>query len=203
MSEDKKPYAPPPPSLRPPPPPPKADLYATPPSSPKPDASRVQVTEDADDEDEAVPGGIAPVNTRILAAVIDALVASGIYWAAALVLPGFLDRLTWVVPAAYMVARDSLPFLKGQSIGKMAMKLRVEKQGGGNITGDWQAAILRNIALMVPLFALVEAIVLLTREGKPEKGLRLGDEWAKTKVVIARPAGEEPATEADGTGSTG
>jgi hypothetical protein len=31
---------------------------------------------------------------------------------------------------------------------------------------------------------LVELFVLLTREDKPERGRRLGDEWAKTKVIV-------------------
>jgi uncharacterized RDD family membrane protein YckC len=77
----------------------------------------------------------------------------------------------------------------------MAMKLKVEKQGGGDITGDWRAAVVRNIALIIPLFAVVEAIVLFTREDKPEKGLRLGDEWAKTKVVVAGSSSEDTSDE--------
>lgn len=161
-------------------------------------ASRVRVTEDSTEEDEGLPGGIAPVNTRVIAAVIDLLVATGIYWTAAMILPDILERLSWLLWAGYLVTRDSLPFLKGQSIGKMAMKLQVRKQGGGDITGDWQAAIVRNIALLIPLFALVEVIVLFTREEKPEKGLRLGDEWAKTKVVVAESSSEGPTDESTG-----
>ncbi|MCH7226503.1 RDD family protein [Haloferula sp. A504] len=196
MSEEKKPYEPPPPDLnRPPEPPPPAVPVDPPPPEPKQKASSVRVTEDSSEEDEGVPGGIPPVNTRIIAAIIDLLVATGIYWTAAMILPDVLDRLSWILWAAYLVTRDSLPFLKGQSIGKMAMKLKVEKQGGGDITGDWQAAIVRNIALLIPLFGLVEAIVLFTREDKPEKGLRLGDEWAKTKVVVAGSSGEAPSGE--------
>jgi uncharacterized RDD family membrane protein YckC len=192
MTEENKPYQPPPPDLSPPPPPPEPHIpVGPPPSGAKQGSPKVRVIEDSTDEGE--PGGIAPVNTRIIAAVIDVLVASGIYWMAAMILPDLVARLSWVLWAGYLVTRDSLPFLKGQSIGKMAMKLKVEKQGGGDITGDWRAAVVRNIALIIPLFAVVEAIVLFTREDKPEKGLRLGDEWAKTKVVVAGSSSEEPS----------
>lgn len=191
MSEEKKPYQPPPPDLSPPPAPPKPHIPEGPPSSiAKQESPKVRVIEDSTDEGD--PGGIAPVNTRIIAAVIDVLVALGIYWMAAMILPDLLDRFCWLLGAIYLVTRDSLPFLKGQSIGKMAMKLKVEKQGGGDITGDWRAAVVRNIALIIPFFALVEAIVLFARDDKPEKGLRLGDEWAKTKVVVAGSPSEEP-----------
>ena len=187
MSEEKKPYEPPPPDLRGPPAPPPDVPTGPPPAEAKPEPSKLRVDEAPSEEEEEAPGGIAPVNTRIIAAVIDILVASGIYWAADMVLPDLLSGLSWVLWVAYLVTRDSLPFLKGQSVGKMAMKLKVEKQAGGDITGDWQSAIVRNIALVIPFFGLVEAIVLFTREDKPEKGLRLGDEWAKTKVIVARP----------------
>jgi hypothetical protein len=41
-------------------------------------------------------------------------------------------------------------------------------------------------------------IVLLTREDKPDQGVRLGDEWAKTMVVPVAPAGDdEPDDEPD------
>ncbi len=192
MSEENKPYQPPPPDLSPPPAPPKPDIpEGRPPSGVKREPLKVSVIEDSTEEEEGVPGGIAPVNTRIIAAVIDVLVAAGIYWMAVMILPDLLTRLSWVLLAGYLVTRDSLPFLKGQSIGKMAMKLKVEKQGGGDITGDWRTAVVRNIALVIPLFALVEEIVLFTREDKPEKSLRLGDEWATTKVVVAGSSSEE------------
>jgi len=43
---------------------------------------------------------------------------------------------------------------------------------------------------MIPFFALVEIFILLSREGKPDHGRRLGDEWAKTKVIVV-PVGEK------------
>jgi uncharacterized RDD family membrane protein YckC len=93
-----------------------------------------------------------------------------------------------------MVTRDSLPFLGGQSVGKKAMKLQVVTLEDKPITGNWEAALIRNGVLLIPFFGLIEIYVLLTREDKPERGRRLGDEWAKTKVIIA----VEPPKPTDG-----
>ena len=100
-----------------------------------------------------------------------------------MILPDFADKLGWLLGFAYMVAKDSLPFLDGRSVGKKAMKLRAVTKAGEPLTHNWTAACIRNGVLLVPLFALIEIYILLTRDGKPERGLRLGDEWAKTKVV--------------------
>ena len=96
--------------------------------------------------------------------------------------------LAWLAGMAYLVTRDSLPFLGGQSVGKKAMKLQAVTQQGASLVNNWEAALIRNGVLAIPLFAFVEVIILLTREDKPERGLRLGDEWSKTKVIVATPA---------------
>lgn len=96
------------------------------------------------------------------------------------------------------MTRDSLPFLKGQSIGKTAMKLKVVKKDGSDLVNDWQTGAIRNILMVVPFFGpLIEAIVLVSRDGKPEKGLRLGDDYAKTKVVVWRPEEEAEGDEGE------
>ena len=41
----------------------------------------------------------------------------------------------------------------------------------------------RNILFAIPIVGIVECFILLTRSGNPEAGLRLGDDWAKTKVI--------------------
>lgn len=149
--------------------------------------------------DEPTAGSVAPgqvnFNTRVLAGLIDALVAFALYMLVIFVLPDFLNGFAWILSGAYWVVRDSLSLgeFKGQSVGKMAMKLKVEKTGGGDLVGDWQTALVRNVALIIPIFPLIELIVLLTREGKPEEGRRLGDEWAKTRVVAA--PGESASSE--------
>lgn len=139
----------------------------------------------ASEENSPLAGAIAPFNTRIIAAVIDSLVAGGLAMAVAWILPGFAAKIAWLVGMGYLVTRDSLPFLGGRSVGKTAMKLKVETEDGKTLTGNWEAALIRNAVLIIPFFALIELFVLLSREDKPGRGRRLGDEWAKTRVIVA------------------
>jgi uncharacterized RDD family membrane protein YckC len=108
--------------------------------------------------------------SRIVAYIIDALIM-GVLW--------LIPIAGWIAGAAYALTRDSLPFLDGQSIGKKAMGLRAVTEAGEPLTNNWGPGIIRNIVLWIPFFPLVELIILLTNE----KGLRLGDQWAKTKVI--------------------
>lgn len=140
-------------------------------------------------EEETDDGGLAPFNTRVIAALIDVVLSIGLQITVIFILPSFADSLAWLVGVAYLIARDSLPFLGGQSVGKKAMKLKVVTLEDKSIVGNWEAAAIRNAVLLIPFFGLIEIFVLLTREGKPEHGRRLGDEWSKTKVIIA----EDPA----------
>ena len=139
------------------------------------------VNEDRESESPAIHN--AALGSRIGAAVIDCLVSTGIMIALTLILPAIGQRLAWLAGYAYLVTRDSLPFLGGQSVGKKAMKLKVVTQDGASLIGNWNAALIRNAVLLIPFFSLIELVVLLTREDKPDRGLRLGDEWAKTKVI--------------------
>ncbi len=196
-----KPFIPPP-NLAPPPPPPPSPMESMPKSAPPPPpppsapgepAVKVKIREDGE-EIEIPGGGMAPFNTRVIAAVIDMLVASGLAWGTLLILPGFASRLSYVVWIGYVLTRDALPFLGGQSVGKKAMKLQAVTLDGQPLTGKWESSIIRNISLVIPVMPLVELFVLLTREDKPERGRRLGDEWAKTKVIVEvrRPVTEDP-----------
>ncbi len=180
----------PPPNLAPPPPPPPSPLDATarsagpPPLIPVGDvAARVKLRTSEGNE-QPVAGGLVPFNTRCIAAIIDIVVASGITMGLSFFLPGFAEKVAWLAGAAYLVTRDSLPFLSGQSVGKKAMKIQAVTLEGTSLVGNWNAAMIRNLILLIPLFPLVELFILLTREDKPERGRRLGDEWAKTKIIF-------------------
>jgi uncharacterized RDD family membrane protein YckC len=201
---EKKPDVLPKPSIPPPdlskrPPPPLSPMDSVPKSSPTPipsePAVKVKIRVAGDPTDEAAPvGGLAPFNPRVVAVVIDSLVSMGVTIACMWILPGLLDWIGQLAGLAYFVTRDSLPFLGGQSVGKKAMKLRVTELEGASLAGNWNAALIRNGILLIPFVALVELYVLLTREGGPDRGRRLGDEWAKTKVIVeAKPAEPEEA----------
>lgn len=108
--------------------------------------------------------------SRIVAYIIDAVVIAGLC---------FIPIIGVVAALAYGLTRDALPFLDGQSIG---MGLRAVTTEGAPLTNNWGPCVIRNIVLWIPLFPLVELIVLLTNEN----GLRLGDQWGKTKVVSVK-----------------
>lgn len=187
------PHIPPPPVITPPPPPPS--VASSPPPAP---AGAPPVKVNLRTGDDPLPGGVAsvPFNTRVVAAVIDIVVANGVAILLGLILPSFASKLVWLLPMAYIVTRDSLPFLGGQSVGKKAMKIRAVTLEGKPLTGNWEAGGIRSGVLLIPLFGLVEIYILLTRESGQDRGRRLGDEWAKTKVIFEpqpEPAGETSA----------
>lgn len=125
----------------------------------------------------------ASLGTRVLAGLIDYMVFLGVILLLGYILPGFLSKIAWLAGLGYLLTKDSLPFLKGRSIGKTAMKIQAVDLEGRSLAGNWEKGLIRNAVLMIPFFPLVELIVLATREGKPDAGRRLGDDWAKTKVV--------------------
>ena len=193
----------PPPNLSPPPPPPrspldKGPLFTSPPSDTPPnDGVKVKLRTGGGDED--IPRhGVVPFNIRITAAVIDLVVAMGLSIGLILLLPEFAHKAAYLALVGYLITRDSLPFLGGQSIGKRAMKIKAVTLEGKSLVGNWETAVIRNVALIIPLFGFVELFILLTREEKPERGRRLGDEWAKTQVIFDETS---IASEADGPAS--
>lgn len=195
-----KPSIPPPDlSRRPPPPPSPLESHpkSSPPVTPAEPAVKVRIRAAGDAAGELAPGdGLAPFNPRIVAAVIDLLVGLGITISCIWVLPGLLEWIGQLVGLAYFVTRDSLPFLAGQSVGKKAIKLKVTTLEGASLAGNWHAALIRNGILLIPFFALVELYILLTRENGVDRGRRLGDEWAKTKVILdIKPADPEQEEE--------
>lgn len=111
--------------------------------------------------------------SRIVAFIIDALISGAL---------SIIPVAGWIAGVAYMLTRDALPFLDGQSVGKKAMNLRAVTEDGAPLTNNWGATVVRNIVLMIPLFVIVELIVMLNNANKQ----RLGDQWAKTKVIESR-----------------
>ncbi|NJM38817.1 MAG: RDD family protein [Akkermansiaceae bacterium] len=128
-------------------------------------------------------GGIAPLGPRVIAMIIDIVVYTLLILVPLFILPRSLQMIGYLPGLAYFLLRDGLPFLDGQSVGKKLMKIRAVTSDGKSLSGNWGPALIRNVVYMIPCFAIVELIVLITRQGKPQQGLRLGDDWAKTKVI--------------------
>lgn len=137
---------------------------------------------DGDDDEDEVPGSDAPFETRAIAGIIDAFVAAGLSWVAGTIHPK-LGTLAWI---GYMLVRDALPFMDGHSLGKRILKIKAVTMEGKSLSGDWGASVVRNLLLAIPLVGLIELIVLYIRKDKAGPLRRLGDEWAKTKVVVAK-----------------
>ncbi|GAB3898333.1 hypothetical protein GCM10028803_17610 [Larkinella knui] len=121
---------------------------------------------------------------RFVAALIDGLVAY-IPFFILMSINYRLAILGYIVVLGYTLTKDALPevsgFLGGQSIGKKLMKIKVIKEDTGQgIVGDYGTAIVRQVSLMIPVFGLIDALMVLGDERK-----RFGDKWAKTIVVKA------------------
>jgi len=127
------------------------------------------------------PAAEAEIGARIGAYLIDFVIAI----AAAVAVGMVASKLGNLVALGYMLTRDALPFLDGQSIGKKAMKIRAVTEDGKSLSGNWNPGLVRNAVMLIPFFPIVELIVLLTGKGKPNENRRLGDQWAKTKVIVA------------------
>jgi uncharacterized RDD family membrane protein YckC len=184
-----KPFIPPPVLSQPPPPPP-SPLEGLPPSPPQTipaDMAGVKVNlRIADPGEKTTETEFVTFNTRMVASMIDLVVAIGLVIGLIWILPGFAFKFAYLTGVAYLISRDSLPFLGGQGVGKKAMDIKVVTMDGKSLVGNWKAALIRNGVLVIPLFALVELYILLTREDTPARGRRLGDEWAKTKLIVEK-----------------
>jgi len=200
-SEEPRKAGPPPPSIASKPATPPAPSIPAAPATPPPSAApavKVKVKEGSDEDELETPreddGSAIPVGTRVIAYLIDMGIAIGLGFGVVIIagflgsfVGGLLSKLAYPLVLGFILTRDGLPFLNGQSPGKTAMKIKAVTVDGKSLAGNWQPALVRNVVLLIPFFPIVELVVLLTREDKPDQGIRLGDEWAKTRVVRAAP----------------
>ncbi|GAB4036159.1 RDD family protein [Spirosoma gilvum] len=121
---------------------------------------------------------------RFIAAFIDGIVGYIPFWLLVFLSPR-MYMIGYLIAIAYMLTKDALPatggYLGGQSVGKKLMGIKVIKEDtGGSLVGDYGTAITRQVSLLIPLFNIVDALMVFGDEGK-----RFGDKWAKTLVVKA------------------
>ncbi|GAB3546062.1 RDD family protein [Spirosoma fluminis] len=117
---------------------------------------------------------------RFAAAFIDGLVGNVPVWVLVMVSYN-LAMVGYAVAIGYLLTKDALPFLNGQSIGKKLMGIKVVKEDTGQLlTNDYGTAITRQVSLLIPLFNIVDALMVFSDDRK-----RFGDKWAKTVVVKA------------------
>jgi uncharacterized RDD family membrane protein YckC len=187
MADEKKII--PPPTIQPstPAPPPPTPSFET--ADPEPSkAEEPEIVETVDEQEEEEAAEVSPHDDvevdlvkRFLGALVDGLVAAVFGYVGALATGS--EVVQWVLFGIVFLTRDSLPFLDGQSIGKKVVKTKAVKHDGSSLSGDWVTGATRNILLALPYVGLIECFILLTRSGNPGAGFRLGDDWAKTKVI--------------------
>jgi uncharacterized RDD family membrane protein YckC len=169
---------------------PKPSIRNTPPEKPPVTSSDTAEPKAPEVKKEEAPP-LVPTSTtnevetdlvkRFLGAFIDGLIALTVAVIVGAVTGSALFQyLAW---GMVILLKDSLPVLEGQSIGKKVMKTKAVKADGSSLSGDWITGATRNLLLAIPLVGLAECFVILTRSGNPAAGLRIGDEWAKTKVI--------------------
>ncbi len=122
---------------------------------------------------EVIAPSIASSGKRVVAFLIDFIVMVAI--------SGLVNPIGFTLAAAYLLTRDALPFLDGQSIGKQVLNLQAVDYNGEPLTNNWVTSIMRNVFLLIPVMPVVELVLLLLNED----GLRLGDQIANTRVVDA------------------
>lgn len=118
--------------------------------------------------------------SRSFAALLDLSIAVAIFVLTLLLFPDPPRVLPFLFAGLYLLTKDSLGLLNGQSIGKKIMGIRVVSRSHRSITGDYRIALLRNLSWFI---APLELAILYVREDEITKGRRLGDDWAKTEVI--------------------
>ncbi len=169
---------------------PKPTIKNSPPEKPpvtsldfdEPEPQKVEKEKDSTSEPVVPSDGVeTDLVKRLLGVLIDGVVAGFIAFIV-LKITGS-SFLNYAVMGLVMLTRDSLPFLEGQSLGKKVMKTKAVKEDGSSLAGDWVTGATRNILFAVPVAGVVECFTMLSRSGNAGAGKRLGDDWAKTKVI--------------------
>jgi uncharacterized RDD family membrane protein YckC len=131
------------------------------------------------------------VGRRAVAVIIDGILLMIVGYALAMILGGATGSgfdlqggpafIFFGIALAYFIVMEATT---GQTLGKMAMKLKVVKKDGAKL--DWQASIIRNLLRIIDgfFFYLVGAIVIWMSKSKQ----RLGDMAANTIVVSSKAA---------------
>jgi uncharacterized RDD family membrane protein YckC len=140
----------------------------------------MSATEDLSDRKEILKSKML---NRVIAKAIDFLIIG--------VLLEAVPKVGFFAGLIYLLIGDGL--LDGRSLGKRLIKLKVVLLESGQACG-YRESILRNapfavgyILMAMPLIGFVFPLVILVFESLlmlgDERGLRLGDDFAKTRVI--------------------
>ena len=114
------------------------------------------------------------IHKRVCAAFVD-MVIGNLLSIVFLVLLPIAGR--WLVLSLWLLVRDLL----GRSPGKVCVGLAIENRERGK--PDRIQLLVRNITMAIPLLPLVEYVMVRMSP----QGLRLGDQWGRTRVIDLKP----------------
>ena len=89
-----------------------------------------------------------------------------------------IPKVGWIFGLIYFLGRDAMPSLKGRSIGKKVLKIRILTTGTHetlDINPD--KSVTRGLILLIPVVNIIDIYMLLTT------GRRLADRWTETEVI--------------------
>ncbi len=110
-----------------------------------------------------------PVSERILAGLVDLVVVAVL---------SLFPRIGWLFGLIYLLSKDSLSFLNGQSFGKKLFNLRtVALPHYASLSGWPEKSVIRGLVLLIPVLNIIDLYYLITQK------VRIADRWAETRVI--------------------
>lgn len=110
-----------------------------------------------------------PLSERIMAGLVDIVIA---------VLISLFPKIGWMFGVIYLLAKDSLSFLNGQSFGKKIFNLRtIALPHYASLSGWPEKSIIRGLVQIIPVLNIIDLYFLITHK------VRIADKWAETRVI--------------------
>ncbi|PRY88655.1 hypothetical protein [Marinilabilia salmonicolor] len=110
-----------------------------------------------------------PLSERIMAGLVDIVIA---------VLISLFPKIGWMFGVIYLLAKDSLSFLNGQSFGKKIFNLRtIALPHYASLSGWPEKSIIRGLVQVIPVLNIIDLYYLITKK------VRIADKWAETRVI--------------------
>ncbi|WP_010664193.1 RDD family protein [Marinilabilia salmonicolor] len=120
-------------------------------------------------EDKQLLWEKVPLSERLMAGLVDIVIA---------VLISLFPKIGWMFGVIYLLAKDSLSFLNGQSFGKKIFNLRtIALPHYASLSGWPEKSIIRGLVQIIPVLNIIDLYQLITQK------VRIADKWAETRVI--------------------
>jgi uncharacterized RDD family membrane protein YckC len=109
------------------------------------------------------------LSERLMAGLIDLIIVAILC---------LFPRIGWMVGLIYLLTKDSLGFLDGQSFGKKLFNLRtIALPHYGALTGWPEKSVIRGLIILIPVLNIIDLYYLIIHK------VRIADRWAETRVI--------------------